>query len=619
MPGDVREQPNEGIQSIDAIGIHSIDTINVAVAESLLIRAATVDAEGVITDYSTSWEHFVQGAADPLLSGVSIGSSIVDHFHLLAVSGNLYARDALVRLLSVLQGVKQYATLDYPPASRGQLLRLRITFGQLSAPVGGALITQITLNENSLAPGQTTFPRVQALARLMGADHVAVWEFVGRDPPKLSLVRARLEDLVVEGEARPASGVFAEILSEGYGAYPSGVRKSFPDDEWMEKWELESCVGSPLYDSSGEPVGVIAVLSQVPLDQDSQFEIPLKAVAAQVSTRLELGSRLIREDEAGLDLFRTIFESSDQPILIFNSEGELLEINASARSIVEDKLGLPRSPHLPELVGGDADMQEMRDALAASGAWSSPRLLRAPNGELVNVQIDLRQIERARVPIYEAVVHLVSDLASIPTPLDAADSELVAMIPCSIFRINADGVCIDYSPGRLAPILWAGSPIGRSVHEVLPPDLAQMLLSMITAALESHQTQADELTFEYRGQSYFRGVRVVPASNKEVLLILRDYTAERTTSLERERQAKMQELEGKAEHLMVRHNPYGLTFRELSVLHLVVEGFGDKEIARRLGVSIFTVNKHVAKVLEKMGASSRTEAAVRAAREDLVL
>ena len=69
---------------------------------------------------------------------------------------------------------------------------------------------------------------------------------------------------------------------------------------------------------------------------------------------------------------------------------------------------------------------------------------------------------------------------------------------------------------------------------------------------------------------------------------------------------------------MPRGHPYGLTFRELTVLHLVVTGKSDKEIATVLGISTLTASKHLGNILRKMGAASRTEAGVRALREGLL-
>jgi DNA-binding NarL/FixJ family response regulator len=52
----------------------------------------------------------------------------------------------------------------------------------------------------------------------------------------------------------------------------------------------------------------------------------------------------------------------------------------------------------------------------------------------------------------------------------------------------------------------------------------------------------------------------------------------------------------------------GLSTRELQVLHVVVDGLSNKEIAERLGIAENTAKVHVARVLEKLGAQDRTTA-----------
>ncbi len=61
-----------------------------------------------------------------------------------------------------------------------------------------------------------------------------------------------------------------------------------------------------------------------------------------------------------------------------------------------------------------------------------------------------------------------------------------------------------------------------------------------------------------------------------------------------------------------------LTLREGEVLQLVAEGLPNKTIARRLGISEHTVKFHVAALMAKLGAGSRTEAVHLGARRGLV-
>jgi DNA-binding NarL/FixJ family response regulator len=61
-----------------------------------------------------------------------------------------------------------------------------------------------------------------------------------------------------------------------------------------------------------------------------------------------------------------------------------------------------------------------------------------------------------------------------------------------------------------------------------------------------------------------------------------------------------------------------LTPREREVLQALAEGWGDKEIARRLHVGAGTVHSHVASILSKLGVSSRLQALVFAVRYGVV-
>jgi len=62
-----------------------------------------------------------------------------------------------------------------------------------------------------------------------------------------------------------------------------------------------------------------------------------------------------------------------------------------------------------------------------------------------------------------------------------------------------------------------------------------------------------------------------------------------------------------------RHNPAGLTARELDVLALVAQGYRNADIAAQFFLSEKTVDHHVSAILRKLGARTRGEAASKAA------
>jgi DNA-binding NarL/FixJ family response regulator len=65
---------------------------------------------------------------------------------------------------------------------------------------------------------------------------------------------------------------------------------------------------------------------------------------------------------------------------------------------------------------------------------------------------------------------------------------------------------------------------------------------------------------------------------------------------------------GIAARILEREGRSGLSPREKDVLHMIAKGLTNKEIARVLLISQFTVRTHVKHILQKLEASDRTEA-----------
>jgi NarL family two-component system response regulator YdfI len=62
-----------------------------------------------------------------------------------------------------------------------------------------------------------------------------------------------------------------------------------------------------------------------------------------------------------------------------------------------------------------------------------------------------------------------------------------------------------------------------------------------------------------------------------------------------------------------------LTAREIEVLRMLAEGLGNRHIAEQLGISDHTVKFHISSILDKLGASTRTEAVTLGIRMGLIL
>jgi len=172
--------------------------------------------------------------------------------------------------------------------------------------------------------------------------------------------------------------------------------------------------------------------------------------------------------------------------------------------------------------------------------------------------------------------------------------------------------------------------MAQPLEEVLTPASAELARQVLKEELARDQVEKRDLswwrTLEIEntckdGSTVWLEVRVTALRDDDkrivgILGISRDISERRLA--EEALQKTREELDSRVERRMQQGSAYGLTFRELTVLHLVVAGKSDKEIAATLGISTLTASKHLANILHRMGAASRTEAGVRAIREGLL-
>ncbi|HPJ62617.1 PAS domain S-box protein [Lentimicrobium sp.] len=107
---------------------------------------------------------------------------------------------------------------------------------------------------------------------------------------------------------------------------------------------------------------------------------------------------------------------------------------------------------------------------------------------------------------------------------------LTEAIPDLIFRINREGVYLDYKAASSDLFHQADSIIGKNNREITPPDFADLIDAKIKLTLDTGEMQY----FEYQLPIPLKGLcsyeaRLVPNGPDEVLAIVRDVTGNRLT------------------------------------------------------------------------------------------
>jgi PAS domain S-box-containing protein len=195
--------------------------------------------------------------------------------------------------------------------------------------------------------------------------------------------------------------------------------------------------------------------------------------------------------------------------------------------------------------------------------------------------------------------------------------------PSMYFTVAPDGTVIEVNEFGASQLGYCRDQlIGRPVLDVFHPEdrsgVKRQLRALIanpgeTAVWEFRKVKRDGTVIWV--EELARTTQ--DADGNMVILVVCEDVSERRR-LEEELIALREELDRKAERATEKGNPYNLSFRELTVLHLIVDGKSDKEIGAILGITRLTASKHVARILRKLRANSRTLAGVKAVREGLI-
>lgn len=107
---------------------------------------------------------------------------------------------------------------------------------------------------------------------------------------------------------------------------------------------------------------------------------------------------------------------------------------------------------------------------------------------------------------------------------------LIDALPDWLFRINSDGVIVNCKAGKSPEVPLASDEfIGKPVTAVLPPPIAEQLLSCIQAALATNETQSFEYTQTRTTPPRSYEARVVVSAPAEVMMIVRDVTTRKAS------------------------------------------------------------------------------------------
>ncbi|MFS8868521.1 PAS domain S-box protein [Synechococcus sp. H65.1] len=213
----------------------------------------------------------------------------------------------------------------------------------------------------------------------------------------------------------------------------------------------------------------------------------------------------------------------------------------------------------------------------------------------IELQPGVRQYRRACIVAHGSkklyvLVRDITERKRAELNLKAAEEKqraILAAIPDLIFHLDSQGVCLGVScGGEVRPYGLPETYLGRSPHELLPPDLAERRLAYIRQALATQTLQRYEQSLEIEGEVRHEEVRIAPLNEQEVVLIIRDITERvRAQQALQESEQKFRALfENAAVAILIRHAETG-EILEANPRALAAYGFSSLEELRAFDAS----------------------------------
>jgi diguanylate cyclase (GGDEF)-like protein len=149
---------------------------------------------------------------------------------------------------------------------------LRLIAAGVSAETGEDFFQQLTQN----------------LAKLFDAEYAFIGELDEGDVPRINTLAVCAHGQTAADFSYALAGTpCANVIGQHTCAYPRGVQQLFPEDQLLAEMGIEGYIGTPLFDAQGQPLGLIVVLDNKPLEHIEQVQEILEIFAARAGAELQ--------------------------------------------------------------------------------------------------------------------------------------------------------------------------------------------------------------------------------------------------------------------------------------------------------------------------------------------
>ena len=185
-----------------------------------------------------------------------------------------------------------------------------------------------------VASGQDFLPALAAqLGQMLNVDYVIV-DKLGDTLGTAETVGLYANGVVVPNLSYGLAGTPCEnVIGKGLCVYRERVQQLFPEDGLLIEMKAESYIGVPLWDSAGQPVGLIAVLDSQPPVNIERTKALLQLVAAAAGAELERlrEERVLRREHGRAQNYLDVAEVM---LVAFDEQARITLLNRKGHQVL---------------------------------------------------------------------------------------------------------------------------------------------------------------------------------------------------------------------------------------------------------------------------------------------
>lgn len=244
-------------------------------------------------------------------------------------------------------------------------------------------------------------------------------------------------------------------------------------------------------------------------------------------------------------LLLTALETVPDTVLVVDENGRIRQANPAAQELFQLHVQYLIGQHLSNFFSVLTGLPEQ---------WNNrSELTLEVDNSLRTIEATVSQPSNRKSQDYMVILRDITERKQAESALRsslATNRALINAIPDLIFHINSDGVFINFKAAKDQHLpLLSKDFIGKTLHEVLPLEVAQPIMHCVERALVQNDTQIYEYQLLLNNQLHDYEARILVSAKDEVIAIIRNITdrkqAERDIQQAFEKQKELSELKSR--------------------------------------------------------------------------